>query len=105
MSLNNKSILITGGTGSFGKMFTKLIIEKYPDQNEPISFHPSLSELADFRLNRKPILFMTKEEHGALRSLRIAEEFNLLPWLLGSGYEYRRLGECWHLMHISATLR
>ncbi|MES2590503.1 MAG: UDP-N-acetylglucosamine 4,6-dehydratase (inverting) [Bacteroidota bacterium] len=29
--LNNKSILITGGTGSFGKMFTKLIFEKYPD--------------------------------------------------------------------------
>lgn len=28
--LNNKSILITGGTGSFGKMFTKLIFEKYP---------------------------------------------------------------------------
>lgn len=29
--LNNKSVLITGGTGSFGKMFTKLIFERYPD--------------------------------------------------------------------------
>ena len=28
--LNDKSVLITGGTGSFGKMFTKLILEKYP---------------------------------------------------------------------------
>src|SRR5690606_38690799 len=28
--LNNKSVLITGGTGSFGKMFTKLIFQKYP---------------------------------------------------------------------------
>lgn len=28
--LNDKNILITGGTGSFGKMFTKLIFEKYP---------------------------------------------------------------------------
>lgn len=28
--LNGKSVLITGGTGSFGKMFTKLIIERYP---------------------------------------------------------------------------
>jgi len=27
--LNNKSILITGGTGSFGKKFTKLSLEKY----------------------------------------------------------------------------
>lgn len=28
--LNGKSILITGGTGSFGKMFTKLILKRYP---------------------------------------------------------------------------
>jgi len=31
INLNEKSILITGGTGSFGKMFTKLIIERNPD--------------------------------------------------------------------------
>ena len=30
LELNNKSILITGGTGSFGKMFTKLILERNP---------------------------------------------------------------------------
>jgi len=29
--LNNKSVLITGGTGSFGKMFTKIIFERFPD--------------------------------------------------------------------------
>ena len=29
--LNNKSVLITGGTGSFGKMFTKLIFQNYPN--------------------------------------------------------------------------
>ena len=29
--LNLKSILITGGTGSFGKMFTKVIFERYPE--------------------------------------------------------------------------
>ena len=28
-NLNNKSILITGGTGSFGKKFTQVILEKY----------------------------------------------------------------------------
>ena len=28
--LNEKSILITGGTGSFGKMFTKIILERFP---------------------------------------------------------------------------
>ena len=31
LNLNGKSILITGGTGSFGKMFTKLILERNPD--------------------------------------------------------------------------
>jgi UDP-N-acetylglucosamine 4,6-dehydratase/5-epimerase len=29
--LNDKSILITGGTGSFGKAFTKTVLEKYPN--------------------------------------------------------------------------
>ena len=31
LNLKGKSILITGGTGSFGKMFTKLILERNPD--------------------------------------------------------------------------
>ena len=31
LNLNGKSILITGGTGSFGKMFTRLILERNPD--------------------------------------------------------------------------
>ena len=31
LNLNGKSILITGGTGSFGKMFTQLILERNPD--------------------------------------------------------------------------
>ena len=69
------------------------IFEKYPEENEPIPLNASLSELGRYHANRLPILFMTKEEHSALRSLKIAEEFNLNPWLLGSGYEYRRLKE------------
>ncbi len=31
LDLNGKAILITGGTGSFGKMFTKIILNKYPN--------------------------------------------------------------------------
>ena len=31
LDLNGKSILITGGTGSFGKMFTKLILKRNPN--------------------------------------------------------------------------
>jgi UDP-N-acetylglucosamine 4,6-dehydratase len=31
LNLNGKSVLITGGTGSFGKMFTKLILDRNPE--------------------------------------------------------------------------
>lgn len=36
--LNGKSVLITGGTGSFGKMFTKLILQKYPEIKRLVIF-------------------------------------------------------------------
>lgn len=36
--LNNKSVLITGGTGSFGKMFTKIIFERFPDVKRLVIF-------------------------------------------------------------------
>jgi imidazolonepropionase-like amidohydrolase len=67
------------------------IVEKFPQENEPIPLNPSLAALQDFRSNRRPMLFMTREEHGALRALNISREFNLNPWILGSGFEYRRL--------------
>ena len=31
--LDNKSILITGGTGSFGKKFTKRVLEQFDPKN------------------------------------------------------------------------
>ncbi|MBT3179508.1 MAG: amidohydrolase family protein [Candidatus Marinimicrobia bacterium] len=67
------------------------IIEKYPEENEPIPLNPSLAALEDFRANRHPMLFKTREEHGILRALNISSEFNLNPWIYGSGFEYRRL--------------
>ena len=36
--LNNKSILITGGTGSFGKAFVKYVFDKWPDVKKVIVF-------------------------------------------------------------------
>lgn len=38
LNLNGKSILITGGTGSFGKMFTKLIYQRFPDVKRLVIF-------------------------------------------------------------------
>lgn len=44
--LNEKSILITGGTGSFGKMFTKTILEQYTNVNRLVIY--SRDELKQF---------------------------------------------------------
>ena len=38
VNLNGKSVLITGGTGSFGKTFTKLILERNPDVKKIVIF-------------------------------------------------------------------
>jgi imidazolonepropionase-like amidohydrolase len=72
-------------------MQSNQIIEKFPDMNEPIFKNPSLESLEDNIMNQKPVLFMTREEHGVIRSLNLSKEFNLKPWILSNGYEYRRL--------------
>jgi len=46
--LNNKSILITGGTGSFGKMFVKTILERYPDVKRLVVY--SRDELKQYEM-------------------------------------------------------
>ena len=46
--LNEKSILITGGTGSFGKMFTKMILERFPDVKRLVVY--SRDELKQFEM-------------------------------------------------------
>jgi UDP-N-acetylglucosamine 4,6-dehydratase len=46
--LNKRSILITGGTGSFGKMFTKMILGRYPDVKRLVIY--SRDELKQFEM-------------------------------------------------------
>jgi UDP-N-acetylglucosamine 4,6-dehydratase/5-epimerase len=46
--LNEKSILITGGTGSFGKKFTEIILKRYPDVKRLVIF--SRDELKQFEM-------------------------------------------------------
>ncbi len=48
--LTNKSILITGGTGSFGKKFTETILKKYPDIKRLVIF--SRDELKQFEMEQ-----------------------------------------------------
>ncbi len=49
--LNNKSVLITGGTGSFGKKFVETILREYPQVRRIVIY--SRDELKQFELKQK----------------------------------------------------
>lgn len=49
--LNNKSVLITGGTGSFGKAFVKTVLERYPAIKRLVVF--SRDELKQFEMDQQ----------------------------------------------------
>ena len=49
--LNFKSVLITGGTGSFGKKFTEIILQKYPEVKRIVIY--SRDELKQFEMAQK----------------------------------------------------
>ncbi len=59
--LNGKSILITGGTGSFGKAFTETILSRYPDVRRLVVF--SRDELKQFEMAQH----FSTERHKVLR--------------------------------------
>lgn len=46
--LNNKSILVTGGTGSFGKAFVKTVLDRYPEVKRLVIY--SRDELKQFEM-------------------------------------------------------
>lgn len=48
--LNHKSILITGGTGSFGKKFTEIILNRYPEVKRLVIY--SRDELKQFEMSQ-----------------------------------------------------
>ena len=50
MSLNGKSVLITGGTGSFGKAFTQTLLARYPEVRRLVIF--SRDELKQFEMSQ-----------------------------------------------------
>ncbi len=54
--LNDKSILITGGTGSFGKMFTQKILNEYPNVKRLVIY--SRDELKQYEMAQ---IFAVKE--------------------------------------------
>ncbi|MDR3046641.1 MAG: UDP-N-acetylglucosamine 4,6-dehydratase (inverting) [Bacteroidales bacterium] len=59
--LNNKSILITGGTGSFGKKFVETILRDYPDVKRIVVY--SRDELKQFEMSQ----VYSKEKYPQIR--------------------------------------
>ena len=49
--LNNKSVLITGGTGSFGKKFIQMILSKYPEVKKIIIYSRDELKQSEIKLN------------------------------------------------------
>lgn len=54
--LNGKKILVTGGTGSFGKRFVEIVMSRYPDVKRLVIF--SRDELKQYEMSQ---LFPTKD--------------------------------------------
>lgn len=50
-TLNNKSVLVTGGTGSFGKKFVEIVLKKYPKIRKLIVF--SRDEMKQYEMAQK----------------------------------------------------
>jgi UDP-N-acetylglucosamine 4,6-dehydratase/5-epimerase len=81
--LNDKSILITGGTGSFGKMFTKMILERYPDVKRLVIY--SRDELKQYEMaqlypeNKYPqIRFFIGDVRDGARFTRACEGIDVI---------------------------
>ena len=73
LDLNNKSILITGGTGSFGKMFTKLILERNP------------------QLKRLVILSRDEQKHFQMAQEFPEDKFPAIRYFIGDVRDAKRL--------------
>lgn len=59
--LDNKSILVTGGTGSFGREFVRTVLAKYPDVRRLVVY--SRDELKQFEMSQE----LSPRQHKALR--------------------------------------
>lgn len=81
--LNGKSVLITGGTGSFGKKFTETILKKYPDVKRLVIY--SRDELKQFNMaqlypeNKYPqVRFFIGDVRDRNRFIRACEDIDII---------------------------
>lgn len=81
--LNGKSILITGGTGSFGKKFTEIILKQYPEIQRIVIYSRDefkqfeMSNMPQFKDNRK-IRFFIGDVRDNMRLHRALDNIDLV---------------------------
>ena len=80
--LNNKTILITGGTGSFGTRFISVILKKYPKIKKIIVF--SRDELKQFNMSQEIEKINSKKIRFLLGDVR--DKNRLMMALKGVNY-------------------
>ena len=74
--LNGKTVLITGGTGSFGKEFTKTVLKRYPDIKKIIIFSRDeykqfvMQNMPEFKAAEKKLRFFIGDVRDKERLLR-----------------------------------
>ena len=69
------------------------IVQSYPSENRPLASNSSLESLGLSRALKKPFAFISSDDNSASKLINISKEFDLYPWILGSGYEYRELDQ------------
>lgn len=83
LDLNNKSILVTGGTGSFGKKFVETVLKKWPQVKKIIVF--SRDELKQYEMSQvfvpgtgKPLRYFIGDVRDGERLMRAMEGIDIV---------------------------
>lgn len=82
--LNGKTILVTGGTGSFGKKFIKTVFEKYPDVKKVIVFSRDeykqfvMQNMPEFKIHEDKLRFFIGDVRDKERLMRAFENVDIV---------------------------
>src|SRR6187551_1129280 len=83
LDLNNKSILVTGGTGSFGKKFVETVLRKWPQVKKIVVF--SRDELKQYEMSQvfipgpgKPLRYFIGDVRDGERLMRACEGIDII---------------------------
>ncbi|XRK15828.1 FlaA1/EpsC-like NDP-sugar epimerase [Elusimicrobium posterum] len=79
-----KAVLITGGTGSFGKMFTKTLLENYPEISRIVIFSRDeykqfvMSNMPEFKAHKEKLRFFIGDVRDKERLYRAFEGVDIV---------------------------